>query len=110
MHLRYKGPMVVIARSAGGAYILAELDGTVLRDKVGAFRVLPHWARYEPIELPENIHELIDLSKKQLEKMVEDDSEELQRNDDEDFAFNRMPKSKRNDESNEESDAGSEAD
>ncbi|THU92475.1 hypothetical protein K435DRAFT_862443 [Dendrothele bispora CBS 962.96] len=55
----------------------------------------PHHARYEPIELPENIHELIDLSKKQLEKMIDDDSEESEENADEDFAFNRMPKSKR---------------
>lgn len=51
---------------------MAEMDGTVLRRKVGAFRCLPHIARYEPIELPENIHELIDLSAEELERMVND--------------------------------------
>lgn len=72
MFTRYMGPMVVIRRTRGGSYIVAEMDGTVLRRKVGAFRCLPHIARYEPIELPENIHELIDLSAEELERMVND--------------------------------------
>jgi hypothetical protein len=81
MYPRYKGPMVVIRRTRGGSYIIAEMDGTVLKSKVGAFRVLPHRSRYEPIELPENIHDLIDLSKEQLDYMVNEneDDEEVQR-------------------------------
>ena len=76
MYARYKGPMVVIRRMHGGAYILAEMDGTVLKDKVATFQVMPHWARYEPIELPEDIHVLINLNLEQLEAMVEDNDED----------------------------------
>jgi hypothetical protein len=38
MHARYIGPLIVVSRNYGGAYILAELDGTVLL--VSAVRVL----------------------------------------------------------------------
>ncbi|KAJ3803753.1 hypothetical protein F5876DRAFT_17339, partial [Lentinula aff. lateritia] len=71
MYPRYRGPMVVIRRTKGGSYIIAEMDGTVLKEKVGAFRVLPHFTRDEPIELPNNIHDLIDLNAEQLDLMVE---------------------------------------
>ena len=64
------------------------MNGAVLKEKVGAFRVLPHHARYEPIELPDNIHDLIDLSPTQLENMV--DNEEI----DNDLVFDGMPKLK----------------
>lgn len=82
---RYKGPLVVIRRTRGGSYILAEMNGAVLKEKVGAFRVLPHHARYEPIELPRNIHDLIDLTPRQLDHMME--SEEVGR----DLAFDAIP-------------------
>ena len=64
--------MVVIRCTKGGSYVIAEMDGTVLREKVGAFRVIPHFERYEPVELPANIHNLIDLNVDQLNAMVED--------------------------------------
>ncbi|KIK54697.1 hypothetical protein GYMLUDRAFT_76875 [Collybiopsis luxurians FD-317 M1] len=57
----------------------------VYKEKVAAWQLLPHYKRYEPIELPENIHELIDLSPEQLEHMV--NNEEL----DSDLAFDSMP-------------------
>ena len=82
---RYLGPLVVIRRTRGGSYILAEMNGAVLKEKVAAFRVLPHHARYEPIELPENIHELIDLSPVQLDNML--DNEEI----DNDLVFDNIP-------------------
>jgi hypothetical protein len=92
MYPRYIGPMIVIRRTKGGAYILAEMDGTVLREKVAAFRVLPHKARYEPIELPKNIHELIDLSPDDLRKMVqEDDESDESWQPGKDFVFDYMP-------------------
>ena len=77
MYDRYKGPMIVIQRSHGGAYIIAEMDGTVLKEKVGAFCVIPHFERYEPIELPENIYDLIDMNAEQLETMVNKDDRSM---------------------------------
>ena len=89
MYPRYRGPMVVIHRTKGGAYIIAEMDGTVFREKVGAFRVLPHYSRKEPIDLPEDILELIDLKKEELESLVED--EELQKDLDYNLIFDNIP-------------------
>ena len=42
---RYLGPMVVIRKTFGGAYILAELDGSIWRSSVAAFRVIPYHER-----------------------------------------------------------------
>ena len=78
--------MVVIHRTRGGSYIIAEMDGTVLKEKVGAFRVLPHMECYKPIELLENIHYLIDLMAEQLKNLVE--KEDLMEGHTEHFIFN----------------------
>jgi hypothetical protein len=42
---RYFGPMVVIRRLRSGAYILAEVDGTISKLKFAAFRLIPYFAR-----------------------------------------------------------------
>jgi Integrase zinc binding domain/RNase H-like domain found in reverse transcriptase len=42
---RYMGPMVVVRRTAGGSYILAELDGAVSRLSYAAFRIVPYFPR-----------------------------------------------------------------
>ena len=42
---RYLGPMVVVRRTKGGAYVLAELDGTVSFTRFAAFRIIPYFPR-----------------------------------------------------------------
>ena len=51
MRARYNGPYVVVTRNRGGAYILCELDGSVLDRPMAAFRVIPYFAR-SSIEVP----------------------------------------------------------
>jgi hypothetical protein len=42
---RYLGPMVVVRRNSGGAYVLAELDGSLSHLRYAAARLVPYHAR-----------------------------------------------------------------
>jgi hypothetical protein len=72
MTLRYMGPMVVIRRTKGGAYLVAEMNGAMFHDRIAAFRVIPYEARYS-IQLPANIQKFIDISEKTLQELVNQD-------------------------------------
>ena len=74
MKARYLGPMVVVTRNKGGAYLVAELDGSVWHEKVGAFRLVPYFARHE-IDLPGGIESFVDISKKTLTELSESDED-----------------------------------
>ena len=64
------GTIYSIARKDGGAYIVAEMDGSLLKDKVDAFRLIPYFARRH-IKLPENIEDVIDQTKENLKMLVD---------------------------------------
>jgi len=65
MKPRYLGPMVVVRKLQGGAYILAKLDGSVWQNKVVAFRVLPYLSR-KKLDFNLEVKDLLDVSKESL--------------------------------------------
>lgn len=65
MRPRYLGPLIVVSRNQGGAYIVCELDGSVLDRPIAAFRVIPYLAR-KSIALPDNF---ADISTARLREM-----------------------------------------
>ena len=58
--------MVVVGRNRSGAYLLAELDGAVLDRPVAAFRLIPYFAREDPIPL---LADKLDLNAEQLQRL-----------------------------------------
>ena len=60
MQACYLGPLLVVSRNKGGAYIIAELDGSVFNRRVAAFRVIPYFA-CTVIEIP-SLEDLLDIS------------------------------------------------
>ncbi|KAJ3978542.1 hypothetical protein F5890DRAFT_1422530, partial [Lentinula detonsa] len=74
-HMRYMGPLIVIRRNRGGAYIVAELDGTVWWSPVGAFRLIPYLARTS-LPLP-NLNDFLDISTHDLREMEQSSETEL---------------------------------
>src|SRR6267154_1282398 len=67
MRARYLGPLVVVLRNKGGAYIICELDGSVFDRPIAAFRVIPYFARTK-ITIP-NLSDFLDISTDRLRDM-----------------------------------------
>jgi hypothetical protein len=67
MRPRYFGPMIVISRNRGGAYIICDLDGTLAHAPTAAFRIVPYFAR-EHIDLPD-LEQHIDVSVARLREL-----------------------------------------
>ena len=67
MRARYLGPLVVVSRNKGGAYIICELNGSVFDRPIAAFRVVPYFAR-KAITLPD-LTKYLDISTDRLRDM-----------------------------------------
>jgi hypothetical protein len=80
MRARYLGPAVVISRNRGGAYILAELDGSVFDRPIAAFRVIPYFARPN-LDIPPLEH-FIDISQARLEQLEQSTAEDPEADED----------------------------
>src|SRR6267154_6295390 len=80
MRARYLGPLVVVSRNKGGAYIICELNGSVFDRPVAAFQVIPYFARTK-IAIPD-LSDFLDISTEHLRHMEraqsngDDDEEE----------------------------------
>ena len=79
MRPRYLGPLIVVSRNKGGAYIVCELDGTVLDRPIAAFRVIPYLAR-KSIPIPEDLEDVSTerLRELELSNSLGDDDDEVE--------------------------------
>ncbi|KAG6873577.1 hypothetical protein C0992_008548 [Termitomyces sp. T32_za158] len=68
---RFHGPLVVIAKTKGGNYIVAELDGSVWQARVAAFRVVPYKAR-KKLTLPQGLEKWVDITPAKLKELREE--------------------------------------
>jgi len=89
MKARYLGPMVVIRRTKGGSYVIAELNGALWQQKVGAFRCVPYFAR-RSIELPENVLEWLEISEEGLQRILSSGDVDQEWTGEDDLTFGNM--------------------
>jgi hypothetical protein len=75
MRARYMGPLIVVSRNYGGAYIICELDGTVFHRPIAAFRVIPYFAR-KKLSLPKDFLDIDTARLRELESTDDIDDEE----------------------------------
>ncbi|KAG5633458.1 hypothetical protein H0H81_007628 [Sphagnurus paluster] len=68
MKPRYLGPLIVVSRNKGGAYIICELHRAVLHRPIAAFRLFPYFA-CQNIPLPTSV---LDIDTKRLREMEAD--------------------------------------
>jgi hypothetical protein len=80
MRARYLGPCIAVSQNKGGAYIIAELDGSVFDRPVAAFRVIPYFARTK-ITLPP-LDSLLNISRDRLKQMEDTAARDPEEEDD----------------------------
>ncbi|KAG6875095.1 hypothetical protein C0992_005216 [Termitomyces sp. T32_za158] len=68
---RFHGPLVVVAKTKGGNYIVAELDGSVWQARVAAFRVVPYKAR-KKLTLLQGLEKWVDVTPAKLKELREE--------------------------------------
>ncbi|ESK82218.1 hypothetical protein Moror_8742 [Moniliophthora roreri MCA 2997] len=93
MKPRYHRPYVVVRRMKGSSYIVAEMDGTVLKEKVATFQVVPHKLRYGPVILPADLQKVLDADTDQpdeLEVTMDNDIEDANTYSGPDYVFYGM--------------------
>ena len=69
---------MVLRRTTGGSYLLAELDTAVSRLRYAAFRLIPYYSRLSSVI---RITELTDMDDKNLDKLAGEDVEEPNKED-----------------------------
>jgi hypothetical protein len=75
MCARYIGPLIVVSHNYGGAYILSELDGTVLHCPVATFCLLPYFP-HKSIPLPPDIININNTCLQEMEHSLDADGDE----------------------------------
>jgi hypothetical protein len=75
MHAQYIGPLIVVSRNYGSAYILLELDGTVLHRPIAAFHLLLYFPR-KSIPLPPDFIDIDDTRLQEMEHSLDADGDE----------------------------------
>jgi hypothetical protein len=103
MKARYLGPMVVIRRTKGGSYVIAELNGALWQQKVGTFHCVPYFAR-KSIELPKNVLEWLETSEEALQKILSTKDDDQEWTGEDDLTFGKMGLNDVNDQSDSEED------
>ena len=74
---RYMGPYRIVRRTQGGAYILAEMDGALLRHHVAAYRLTPYIQRNEIDEIANDL----DISSEPATESDSDQSDDINNED-----------------------------
>jgi hypothetical protein len=72
IHARYIGPLIVVSCNYGSAYILSELDGTVLHHPIAAFCLLAYFPR-KSIPLPPDIFDINNIHLQEMEHSLDAD-------------------------------------
>jgi len=83
--------------------VVAEMNGALWQQKVGAFRCVPYFA-CESIELPDNVLEWLDVSEEGLRKVLESPEDDNEWSGEDDLTFGKIDLDNVNDQDDSDSD------